>query len=117
MANGDENPGAPAREPAHQFSRRHKFSDWPNGDVPPVAAGVYAIWEGDLLIYCGMSGRGIEGASSKQKYGLIEVLQSFTTYRLAEWGDLLADAIGVVGGYALNALISIFTLQKQATDS
>jgi VanZ family protein len=33
--------------------------------------------------------------------GLIEVLQSFTTYRQAEWLDLLADAIGVAGGFAL----------------
>lgn len=27
--------------------------------------------------------------------GLIEVLQSLTPHRFAEWGDLLADAIGV----------------------
>ena len=27
--------------------------------------------------------------------GLIEVLQGFTTYRSAEWADLLADALGV----------------------
>jgi len=33
--------------------------------------------------------------------GLIEVLQSFTTYRLAEWGDLLADGIGILAGSAL----------------
>src|SRR5215510_2646418 len=39
------------------FSRRHKFSDWPNEDVPAIAAGVYAVWDGDTLIYCGMSGR------------------------------------------------------------
>lgn len=24
------------------FSPRHRFSDWPNGDIPAVAAGVYA---------------------------------------------------------------------------
>lgn len=29
---------------------------------------------------------------------LIEVLQSFTAYRTAEWGDLLADALGVMLG-------------------
>lgn len=27
--------------------------------------------------------------------GLVEVLQGFTGYRSAEWGDLLADALGV----------------------
>jgi VanZ family protein len=34
-------------------------------------------------------------------YGaLIEVLQSLTTYRTAEWGDLLADALGITMGWA-----------------
>lgn len=36
--------------------------------------------------------------------GLIEVLQSFTDYRSAEWLDLFADAIGVITGRALLAL-------------
>ena len=36
--------------------------------------------------------------------GLIEVLQSFTGYRSAEWLDLFADAIGVILGRALLAL-------------
>ncbi len=36
--------------------------------------------------------------------GLIEVLQSFTHYRSAEWADLVADAIGVIAGRALLAL-------------
>ena len=35
--------------------------------------------------------------------GLIEVLQSFTPYRSAEWADLLADAIGVIVGRGLMA--------------
>ena len=30
---------------------------------------------------------------------LIEVLQSFTSYRTAEWGDLLADALGIAIGW------------------
>ncbi len=34
------------------------FRDWPVRQVPPVAAGVYAIWDDDRLIYVGMSGRG-----------------------------------------------------------
>ncbi len=31
----------------------------------------------------------------------IEVLQGLSGYRLAEWGDWLADAIGVAAGHAL----------------
>jgi hypothetical protein len=42
--------------PRPSFSPRHRFSDWPNGDIPAVAAGVYAIWESKTPIYCGMSG-------------------------------------------------------------
>jgi hypothetical protein len=41
------------------FSIRHRFSDWPNADVPAVAAGVYAVRDGDRLIYCGMSDSGL----------------------------------------------------------
>jgi hypothetical protein len=37
----------------------HRFADWPNNDVPTVAAGVYTIWDGDLFIYVGMAGRGL----------------------------------------------------------
>ena len=33
--------------------------------------------------------------------GLIEILQFLTPYRLAEWGDLLADALGLVLGWLL----------------
>ena len=36
--------------------------------------------------------------------GLIEVLQSLTPYRLAEWADLLADALGLVMGALLARL-------------
>lgn len=34
--------------------------------------------------------------------GLIEVLQSFTLYRAAEWTDLLADALGVPVGWLIS---------------
>jgi len=35
-------------------------------------------------------------------YGaLVEVLQSFTPYRFAEWGDLLADGLGALLGAAI----------------
>jgi len=60
------------------FSARHKFSDWPNPEIPSVAAGVYAIWHGKQLIYCGMSGREIERAvkEGRQRYGLVTRLES-----------------------------------------
>ena len=41
-----------------RHSTRHAFRDWPVSAVPDVAAGVYAIWDKDQLIYVGMSGRG-----------------------------------------------------------
>ncbi len=41
-----------------RHSTRHAFRDWPVSAVPDVAAGVYAIWDNDQLIYVGMSGRG-----------------------------------------------------------
>ena len=36
--------------------------------------------------------------------GLIELLQSLTPYRFAEWADWLADALGVGVGYGVHAL-------------
>lgn len=70
---------------AHDFSARYKFSHWPNPAVPPVAAGVYAIWEDTQLIYCGMSGREIEKATKdgRKKYGLITRLASHASGRLS----------------------------------
>jgi hypothetical protein len=34
-----------------------RFRDWPNELVPKRAAGVYTVWDGDRLLYVGMSGR------------------------------------------------------------
>jgi len=67
------------------FSQRYKFSDWPNREIPLIAAGVYAIWHDDKLIYCGMSGRKIEKAvkDNKNKYGLITRLNSHAQGRLS----------------------------------
>ncbi len=45
-----------------EFSRIYHISDWPNQDIPEVAAGIYAIWNDGELFYCGMSGREIEKA-------------------------------------------------------
>ena len=58
--------------------------DWPNAQVPAVAAGVYAVWDGDALIYCGMSGRGFEKAlGDKAKLGLTTRLASHASGRLS----------------------------------
>lgn len=38
--------------------------------------------------------------------GLIEVLQSFTPDRMAEWGDLLADGVGLLTGKACAVLLT-----------
>ena len=67
------------------FSSRHRFSDWPNPTVPAIAAGVYAVWENDTLVYCGMSGRAFEKsvASSKGKLGLVTRLASHASGRLS----------------------------------
>jgi len=67
------------------FSERYRFADWPNQAIPLVAAGTYAIWDKDLLVYCGMSGRRIEKAieEGKKKYGLITRLNSHASGRLS----------------------------------
>ena len=48
-----------------------------------MAAGVYAIWDGDTLIYCGMSGRSLEQNSERPRYGLTTRLASHATGRLS----------------------------------
>lgn len=65
------------------FTNKVKFSEWSNSQVPPVSAGVYAIWEGLTLIYCGMSGREIEKNQHKKKYGLVTRLNSHSSGRLS----------------------------------
>jgi len=42
----------------------YRFSDWPNRELPRVAAGVYTIWERDRLIYVGMAGRGMNASDT-----------------------------------------------------
>ena len=66
------------------FEKRYAFRDWPNSEVPNVSAGVYAIWRSpDELVYVGMSGRSIEEAGSKAKYGLVTRLASHASGRLS----------------------------------
>lgn len=68
-----------------RFSPRFRFASWPNLSVPAVAAGVYAIWRDDELIYCGMSGREIDskGKAAPKKYGLVTRLNSHASGRLS----------------------------------
>ena len=68
-----------------KFSKRFKFSEWPNLELPLISAGVYAIWNDEDLFYCGMSGRGIEKAliQNKKKYGLVTRLNSHASGRLS----------------------------------
>ena len=65
------------------FSERYWFRDWPNQAIPAVAAGVYIVWQGDRLIYAGMSGRQIEKNLGKKKYGLVTRLDSHAKGRLS----------------------------------
>lgn len=89
------------------FSKRYRFSDWPNSDVPLVGAGVYAIWNDEQLFYCGMSGRGIEKAliAGKKKYGLVTRLKSHASGRLS--GDQFCVYVAnrlVIPGLSQNEL-------------
>ncbi len=67
---------------------RYSFADWPNPDLPRVAAGVYTVWLDRQLLYAGMAGQGLtaeqvalrrnEGASVR---GLFDRLRSHRTGR------------------------------------
>ena len=65
------------------FTHRYAFKDWPNKDIPLVAAGVYLIWNEEVLIYVGMSGREIEKNLHKRRYGLYTRLQAHASGRLS----------------------------------
>jgi hypothetical protein len=69
----------------NEFSRRFRFADWPNQEVPLVSAGVYAVWEGEQLIYCGMARAKLESAIElgRKKRGLRQRLTSHASGRLS----------------------------------
>ena len=69
----------------HEFTPRHKFSTWPSAELPLVAAGVYAVWDQEALIYCGMSGREFDKAvaAAKPRFGLVTRLASHASGRLS----------------------------------
>lgn len=68
-----------------RFSPRHPLVAWTAIGIPAIAAGVYAIWSDDELLYCGMSGRQIEKARNdgKRKFGLVTRLASHASGRLS----------------------------------
>ncbi len=68
-----------------KFSALCPFSDWSLSLVPAIAAGVYAIWREDSLIYCGMSGRSFDAqkAGGRSRYGLATRLHSHASGRLS----------------------------------
>jgi hypothetical protein len=70
---------------ADWFDVLHRFADWPNREIPQVAAGVYAIWrDSGEFIYVGMSGKGIETVDpSRNRFGLYTRLNSHASGRLS----------------------------------
>lgn len=59
------------------------FSDWPTGDIPEIAVGVYTIWQGAKFVYVGMAGLG-NAAQAKKKgesWGLYNRLKSHSSGR------------------------------------
>jgi hypothetical protein len=67
---------------------RFRFADWPNPAVPPVAAGVYAVWQEVSVRYIGMSGRGLSAdaiashrSASARNKGLFSRLASHAAGR------------------------------------
>lgn len=67
------------------FSSRHRFEHWPNIEIPSVAAGAYAIWDQDKLIYCGMAGREFDKSvtAGSVKIGLVTRLGAHANGRLS----------------------------------
>ena len=66
-----------------------------------LAFAALVLWYAQIYPLRGDRWRCVLGAIALG--ALIEILQSFTTYRSAEWLDLLADAVGASLGYGLAA--------------
>ncbi|MET9250281.1 hypothetical protein [Nonomuraea sp. NPDC003709] len=75
-----------------------KFSEWPNDQVPRLAAGVYTVWREDVLLYVGMSGRG-----RKQEQLVADPGQAGKPLGL--WTRLQAHASGRRSGDQFNVYI------------
>ena len=59
----------------------HRFADWPNRELPQVAAGVYTIWREASLIYAGHAGRAVAGAREGHRTGLADRLHHHASGR------------------------------------
>jgi hypothetical protein len=65
-------------------SEAHRFSNWPNRSIPPIAAGVYAVYDSsDKFLYVGMAGASLSPPRTKElsqipgrKSGLYDRLNS-----------------------------------------
>tara|TARA_Y100001958_G_C21078962_1_gene435948 strand:- start:199 stop:657 length:459 start_codon:yes stop_codon:yes gene_type:complete len=79
------------------FSKKFKFKNWPKKNFPTVAAGVYAIWDDQTLLYVGTAGKDLDKAkkSGKNKFGLITRLNSHASGRTAgdQFCSLLSNRI------------------------
>jgi hypothetical protein len=66
------------------FSPRARFADWPRPALPPVAIGVYLIWQDERLMYCGVSGRRLDTQNRQRATGgLLTRLRSHWSGRLS----------------------------------
>jgi VanZ family protein len=64
------------------------------------------------VAFLGRVGVWVRIALALLAYGaLIEVLQSFTATRSAEWGDLLADGVGIASGLLLASVVAKLALR------
>ena len=93
---------------------RYPFHDWPVSAVPAVAAGVYAIWDDDQLIYVGMSGRGKskeqldEIRSAGNRAGLVERLAAHASgYRSGDQFCVYVADLLVLPGLSTEQIAAI----------
>jgi FlaA1/EpsC-like NDP-sugar epimerase len=71
-----------------------------------LAALGYQAWPGQMLaVFWGLLAFG----------GLLEILQSFSAYRRAEWADLLADVLGCLLGWWLGQGLAALRRSKAAS--
>jgi hypothetical protein len=49
----------------------YRFADWSNPEVPNCRAGVYTVWDGELLVYVRMAGRGLPAGSHESEKALV----------------------------------------------
>jgi hypothetical protein len=77
-------PAVPDPLASLQTGALHRFSDRPHPDIPPFAAGVYAVWlDGSVFAYAGMAGRSIMPgtADNGKRSGLASRLASHASGR------------------------------------